>query len=224
MKTIVPDFIDRSLLRQYLSPTALNKMFKVGHMQVGSYLQKRKNEGRPAKSKNNRYRPLDVIAAGKAEGLEIKPSNYIEKATTLVELEKRIKAKKEILKKYDDLVPDNLAALNDSMVLNTKHKRLLRESEIVEQAKPVHTRTGVYFLVKDDRVVYVGQSINVYARVNDHIKNGKDFDNACYIPCLRQGLNVLESLYIHVLQPEQNGHAPISLLDLMYKDQKNVCD
>lgn len=65
--------------------------------------------------------------------------------------------------------------------------------------------SGVYFLVKDDRVVYVGQSGNVYARIAAH-QSSKDFDGWCYTPCEgKKQLDILESLYIHYLQPEQNG-------------------
>jgi len=81
---------------------------------------------------------------------------------------------------------------------------------------------GVYFLVKGNRVVYVGQSVNVYSRAANHFNN-KTFDSWSFIPCEEKDLDVLESLYIHFLQPAQNGKTgntdmlstPLSLDELL---------
>ncbi len=74
-------------------------------------------------------------------------------------------------------------------------------------------------LVKGDRVVYVGQSINVFARISGH--HIKDFESFAFIPCNQTILDRLESLYIHILRPPLNGKidggermlAPLNLLD-----------
>lgn len=97
---------------------------------------------------------------------------------------------------------------------------LLREEEIVELAKPWERNTGVYFLVKGRRVVYVGQSVSVYSRIGQH--KSKDFDLFAFVPCDVTALDKIESLYIHVLRPPLNGdcahgakNAPISLTELI---------
>lgn len=82
-------------------------------------------------------------------------------------------------------------------------KTLLREEQIIASSLPWDAASGIYFLVKDKRVVYVGQSVNVFARIPTH--RDKDFDSYAYIPCSRSTLNRLESLYIHLLQPPLNG-------------------
>jgi hypothetical protein len=81
-------------------------------------------------------------------------------------------------------------------------KSLLREEQIIDSATPWQTASGVYFLVDGDRVVYVGQSVNIYSRIPYH--HDKKFDKYVYIPCDPSQLNVLESLYIHLLQPKLN--------------------
>jgi len=105
-------------------------------------------------------------------------------------------------------------------------KYTVSESAIVRKAAAVQQEKlcGVYFLVKKDRVIYVGQSLHVYSRVNTHHNEGqKKFDSWCYIPCERSQLNLLESLYIHFLQPEENGKSgagshklsPLSMKELL---------
>ena len=82
-------------------------------------------------------------------------------------------------------------------------KALLTEKEIAAAALPWRIATGVYFLLKEGNVVYVGQSINVYARIMQH--KDKCFDTFAYIPCENGQLDILESLYIHLLRPSLNG-------------------
>jgi len=97
---------------------------------------------------------------------------------------------------------------------------LLREHQIAKAAAPWARATGVYFLLLGDEVVYVGQSVNIHARIAQH--TGKTFDRYAYVPCLADQLDVLESLYIHCLQPKLNlyGHhgeacAPLTLQKLL---------
>lgn len=99
-------------------------------------------------------------------------------------------------------------------------RRLLGEAEIVACATPANSVTGVYFLIRAARVVYVGQSINVFARITTH--GDKNFDAFSYVACDRDQLDMLESLYIHLLSPPLNGEArnggkaaPIQLDDLL---------
>ena len=92
-------------------------------------------------------------------------------------------------------------------------KRLLYEHELVETASTYESACGVYFLICRDRVIYVGQSVNIFIRVYGHATDNyapKQFDRFCYIPCQQAELNILESLYIHVLRPELNGNQPRS--------------
>jgi hypothetical protein len=123
---------------------------------------------------------------------------------------KELEAKLDSMKKLE---------LVNKTALTLTGKKLLRESEIVSAANTWELATGVYFLIDGDRVVYVGQSVNVYARIASH--HNKGFDRFAFIPCEREMLNTLESLYIHVLRPPLNGdmhggkQAPLSLNKLM---------
>jgi len=95
---------------------------------------------------------------------------------------------------------------------------LLRENEIVAVSKPWQQFIGVYFLIDNGKIVYVGQSVNVYSRIAQH--HQKKFDSFAVLPCQKTELDVLESLYIHVLRPLLNSNdtttfAPMSLQKLM---------
>jgi hypothetical protein len=74
-------------------------------------------------------------------------------------------------------------------------KRLLLEREVVLGARKPEHKIGIYFLVRGNSVVYVGQSINILRRVEEH-RRTKAFDSFAYIICDKSELNILESLYM----------------------------
>ena len=100
-------------------------------------------------------------------------------------------------------------------------KALLGAEEIVNASMPWDNMSGVYFLVEGDEIVYVGQAVNVYARISQHALT-KTFSRYAFVPCKPDMLDRLESLYIHVLRPKLNGNihgmaklAPIPLDELI---------
>ncbi len=95
--------------------------------------------------------------------------------------------------------------LVNKVALTLTNKTLLREEEIVNSANTWELATGVYFLIDSGKVVYVGQSVNVYSRIAQH--HSKSFDSFAFIPCKKEILNSLESLYIHILQPPLNSNS-----------------
>ena len=95
--------------------------------------------------------------------------------------------------------------------LSLTGKRLLREREIVAMAQPLEALCGVYFLVKAGAVIYVGQSTDIGARIRDH-RSGKAMDAVGWVQCQPEQLDVLEALYIHLLEPLLN-EAPVMSLE-----------
>lgn len=68
--------------------------------------------------------------------------------------------------------------------------------------------SGVYFLVGDSVVVYVGQSVNVWARIATHFtEDRKNFSTAWFIPVVRSRLDEVERLFIKLLRPAYNQHS-----------------
>lgn len=81
--------------------------------------------------------------------------------------------------------------------------KLKSESEIIAAATDIDDLAGIYFLVQGDRIIYVGQSANVYQRASAH-RSSKDFDKIHIIQCPVEELRRLESLYIKRFNPELN--------------------
>ena len=63
---------------------------------------------------------------------------------------------------------------------------------------------AIYFLVKEDEVVYIGQSTNPAARAATH-ESTKIFDRVFLLPVPRSAMNGIEGALIRLLQPKLNG-------------------
>lgn len=66
--------------------------------------------------------------------------------------------------------------------------------------------TCVYFLCRENKVVYVGQAQNVHSRLVEHMRD-KVFDAVFYIRVPAQRMNKIESALIGYLNPEYNKTA-----------------
>ena len=66
-------------------------------------------------------------------------------------------------------------------------------------------RDCVYILYDDDEIVYVGQSKNVYNRLNQHIKD-KEFDRVRYLHCRKDRKLYWEKVLTTRYQPKYNKH------------------
>lgn len=66
---------------------------------------------------------------------------------------------------------------------------------------------GIYFLTKNDEIVYVGQSVNPIARIHSH-QQEKDFEKAYLLPVPREKLDEVEAAFIRFFRPRLNGRQP----------------
>ncbi|PIB91317.1 GIY-YIG nuclease family protein [Caulobacter sp. FWC2] len=64
--------------------------------------------------------------------------------------------------------------------------------------------SGVYCLFKDHKLVYVGKSRSVYARIDEHRTKGRVFDYATVMPCPEHDMGWVEQSLIEAMQPAQN--------------------
>lgn len=88
-------------------------------------------------------------------------------------------------------------------------KPLSSAKEIANASTSIGLNPGVYFLMKGEDVVYVGQSLIAINRVGIHAREGAiDFDSFSILECEERHLNMVESLYIHMLRPRYNGRDP----------------
>lgn len=70
------------------------------------------------------------------------------------------------------------------------------------------SRSGVYFLWKHGRIIYVGQALCVLSRAADHCLD-KSFDRSTFLRFAKRDLDFVESYLIWFLQPEINKQVPI---------------
>jgi hypothetical protein len=80
------------------------------------------------------------------------------------------------------------------------------KNSILDKALPVNQvkRQGVYFLVKNDEIDYVGQTVNLYSRLGTHEKL-KRYHRVAFLPIPeKSSLNDVENYYIRTFQPRLN--------------------
>jgi len=77
--------------------------------------------------------------------------------------------------------------------------------EIIDGAIPAHASIGVYFLIRQGVIVYVGQTTDLLGRLARHRRLGREFDSYNFIPVDRGRLDEVESAYIAALMPQMNS-------------------
>ena len=78
---------------------------------------------------------------------------------------------------------------------------------IIENAKDIEELlfSGVYYLIDNNEIVYIGQSTNVAARITTHVQNGTmAFDRYYVCPVAPGKLRECESIAIKELEPKYN--------------------
>ena len=107
---------------------------------------------------------------------------------------------------------------NNSKTLTPQEFFKLRENAIKMGGQSKYDRSGVYVLFnKSSSMYYVGQSVNLLKRVNNHFtgkgngdvyadyKYGSEFE-ITLIPCSQQDLNKIERHYIEIFNAYGKGY------------------
>ena len=85
---------------------------------------------------------------------------------------------------------------------------MLSHDSIVKASEPIVGRHGVYFLVKNKKIIYVGKSSNVIGRIGKHVVDGeKDFDAVTYVEIPKRYVADafhIELSYIQMFKPKYN--------------------
>lgn len=196
-----PDFIAAEDFRAYKTARQLNRIAAVAGIRATSFIGRCERAGRPIRHTivhgAKHWRLLDIVARARAECVDVTPPLEVVAALELDAL--RAEAAK---------INESLAGARHVLACNAisaalTNRQLLTADEIVAASQPWCDYAGVYFLIADGRVVYVGQSINVHARIRSHAAT-RTFSAFAYVRCQRNELDMLESLYINVLRPEWN--------------------
>lgn len=225
---MIPEFVTREVLREYRSPMRLNGYCLIGGILPSSYVARRASAGRPAPCKvyegQKRYRLLDLIALARAEGLAITRTVEAQLSLSIAELRQKRATLERDVQQLTEVRDEAAHCLELSALSKTlTDATLLDEAAIIAGSLLVERVCGVYFLINRGRVVYVGQSVNVFARIAQH-RASKTFERVAYVVLPIDRLDIVESLYIHVLRPPLNGsiadreghrpRAPLRLNDL----------
>lgn len=119
-----------------------------------------------------------------------------------------------ILRDYIDRITKKLDVANQCLARKqSRAKKRITSGDIAQipgifklEIHPV--QSAIYFLVRNDVVVYVGQSTCFQSRIATHIKeSAKEFDSVFILPCNTELLLEWESALIGALSPEYNKQA-----------------
>jgi len=162
-----------------------------------------------------RQKILDKSAATKKATRERRQAMYEDAEA------RRFGLKNEIEKLENKLASLQRMEIISGVSASLTTKALLFPEEIVKASMPWNRTSGVYFLIDNSEIVYVGQAVNVYARIDQHSFT-KTFSHYAFVPCKKELLDRLESLYIHFLRPKLNSNthdsaklAPLPLDELI---------
>lgn len=220
-----PDFIPADQFRKWLKSAALDKLAVVGGVLPSSFVLRCASKGKPIPRCLAGHRMLDIVARARADGLEITPPRVYMLAEEISTLSRKVAE----LRQQIEALEAEAGSAQRRAALRTQVKELLSftlltEKEILAGGMKLKDWCGIYFLIREGRVVYVGQSVNAPSRVSDH-RREKKFDSWAFLPCSAKQLDLIESLYIHTLRPECNAsmtvtegrvyvHAPLRLDEL----------
>jgi hypothetical protein len=180
------------------------------------------------KGYRNLYRLGNVIDKANALGLIVTKSKH-----ELETMEECNLAKDEIsyLKKHIETLQKEIEKKEHTLKILRAHieicgrkvkqlvdQPLLDEDAILLLAGIRKKRCGIYFLIKNDEIVYVGQSVNIHNRIATH-ENVKDFDRFTYVECEQRDLSRIEAMYIDMYKPKYNYNSIGRLVMPMSKDE-----
>ncbi|MDR3533977.1 MAG: hypothetical protein P4L90_25855 [Rhodopila sp.] len=95
------------------------------------------------------------------------------------------------------------------------------EGDILAGAVPIGgIKCGVYFLIRDRRIVYVGRAVHIDMRVASHVWDGyKKFDSWSWIDCQASEQAATERAMINRFMPEYNVDSTTRML----RGERDLC-
>lgn len=124
-------------------------------------------------------------------------------------LQEAIAVSHRLNKTADSAALDALAKKLTRAHIPTDGRGLTGTDHIVKHAAVYQRLAGVYFLLLGAEIVYVGQSVNVLARLASHQTRGEiEFDRFFIERCSQDQLVNLEAMYIAKLKPRHNIAQP----------------
>lgn len=119
----------------------------------------------------------------------------------------------------DDFIKNDI--LNGSHALDFIYNTNANEIKKYNRFRNI---SGIYFLFKNNEIVYIGKSVSIFRRILEHKHN---FDSFSYIELPKEKLDIYEKLFILKYNPEYNTETfthrskIILTLDSLVKTIKN---
>lgn len=246
----IPHFINRAKMRDYIRPSQMDKIFFLQKkdkrdIKPSSFIAKVERENLKIKfitkqpkapmydgHKLKLYRILDVLHLAYIQGYVA--TQYTDTKVVLQGIHLEIfHAQKTLANIQDEIKASQkqlrlqTGDLSDFGICVKQPKyALLPYDAIISASKQDFRVCGIYFLIKNDEIVYIGQSVNIFGRLQGH--SDKDYDSVAFVACPKSQLDILETLYILNYQPKLNGRmgndgrlsTPISLPQIIEKLSK----
>lgn len=90
----------------------------------------------------------------------------------------------------------------------SKTRWLADKAAILAKAQTPKQWAGVYFLINDDEIVYVGQAVDLARRISQHWGGDKVFNKFALVECSIAELSNVEAEYIVKFAPRYNVTLP----------------
>lgn len=155
------------------------------------------------------YAPQDVQAWLDEEGYvyertpEVTPPPLAPSAERLAKLVAENTRLQEELQGLQATVHTYQHELKHAHELLDSHQ-LVAADVIRSQAIPIEQQCGIYFLLDGEEIVYVGQSVNILARVAGHLTGQMVFNAYAYLEFPVEELTLRESEYQSCFAPKYN--------------------
>jgi len=128
------------------------------------------------------------------------------------DLSKLLKEKNDTIRILSAEINDLQSKVLDATFLSQPPLHIMKsKKEIMDNAKIFDLKCGIYFLINNGEIVYIGQSVNFESRIASHIKdNEKQFTHYSYDICQEKDLTIMEALYIKYFSPVYNKSSPMA--------------
>ena len=222
---------------ELLSAGKINKMMSIDGKTVFSFIRTMEKEDlhipKFKRGNNTFYKPSDIANAAKANGRSIMPP--IPKLTNseVIALKSKeytdhieaLETKRKSLLNEINHMKKEMNQMNDFKVDSVIPYDVfdcisLAELETIKD----YSNGFIYVLISDERIIYVGQSKRIHARLEAHIKDDlRVFDTIYYAQVDVDKLEIVESIINQIAKPSCNGFlineccksSPISKRDII---------
>ncbi|WNV48688.1 hypothetical protein [Pseudomonas phage Clover] len=221
-----PDFLSAVAYRGWYRPSKLDRLASIipsssplvapfnkfgGARTVSGFLKRKAREMDAVPSKQGLFRLVDVETKALAEGLQLAPPLCLSREPEEETLDWLARQQEQLADKLIQLSIE-LGGVRDALELCGRRvgreqfgEYLFHLDAVLEQSFEPNDLSGVYFLIRGDRIVYVGQSLNAPARILEHQREAiKKFERVFIHFLPPESLVAVEGLYIGLYQPEYN--------------------